>query len=378
MSVNPLKKLAELGQSIWLDYIRRDLYQGPELKRMIEEDGLAGMTSNPSIFQKAIGKSDLYDDTIEKLTDKALSVPEVFEKLAVEDVQNACDVFRPVYDSTGGNDGFVSIEVNPHLAHETDKTIAEAKRLWDACNRPNVMIKIPGTKAGLPAIRHCLTEGININITLLFSVKRYREVMDIFAEALEDRLGKGLPVDSLRSVASFFVSRVDSNVDKKLDAIIDDASRSDDQKKTARELRGTIAIANTRLAYANFEEWAATDRVVALKNKGVELQRPLWGSTSTKDDAYPDTLYIDELIAPFSVNTIPPETYDAYKDHGDPKVRIKDDLDDARQHLDQLKTLDIDIDTVTQELEDEGVQKFADAYDGLIETLEEKVKKIVA
>ncbi|GAB4328991.1 MAG: hypothetical protein Kow0074_25240 [Candidatus Zixiibacteriota bacterium] len=378
MSVNPLKKLAELGQSIWLDYIRRDLYQGPELKRMIDEDGLAGMTSNPSIFQKAIGKSDLYDDSIQKLADKDLDIPDIFEKLAVEDVQNACDVFRSVYDATGGNDGFVSIEVNPHLAHETEKTIAEAKRLWQDCNRPNVMIKIPGTKAGLPAIRRCLADGININVTLLFSVKRYREVMDVFADALEERLNNGLPVDKLRSVASFFVSRVDSNVDKKLDAIIDDKSRSDDERKLARSLRGTIAIANTKLAYAAFEEWAASDRVVALKNKGVALQRPLWGSTSTKDDAYPDTVYVDELIAPYSVNTIPPETYDAYKDHGDPAVRIRDNMDEARRNLDQLKTFNIDIDAVTQELEDEGVRKFADSYDSLIETLNEKVKKIMA
>jgi len=294
----------------------------------------------------------------------------------VADVQHAADAFRPVYDATGGNDGFVSIEVVPHLAHDTKGTIEEARRLWNECDRPNVMIKIPGTKAGLPAVRACLAEGINVNITLLFAVERYVEVMEAYAGALEDRIGAGKPVDTVRSVASFFVSRVDSNADQRLDAIAKDKSRSDDERRLARELRGKLAIANAKLAYEKFEAFIATPRFAALHEKGAAAQRPLWASTSTKDPAYPDIYYVDTLVAEHTVNTLPPETFDAYRDHGKPAVRIRDDMGGVHAVFEQLKKLRISVAQITQELEDDGVKKFADAYDGLVATIEEKMKAL--
>ncbi|HEY8019518.1 MAG TPA: transaldolase, partial [Thermoanaerobaculia bacterium] len=249
---NPLIRLSGLGQSVWYDYIRRDLYQGPELARLIAEDGLKGMTSNPTIFEKAISSSDLYDDDVRREGAAGKRPPEIFEALAVEDVRRAADVFRPVYEASAGNDGFVSIEVGPRLALDTEGSIAEARRLWRACERPNVMVKIPGTEPGVPAIRQCLAEGININITLLFSVPRHREVMEAYLQAMESRAAVGQPVDRIRSVASFFVSRVDTNVDKKLDAIAKDNGRAEAERQRAKAVRGKLGIANARLAYQAF------------------------------------------------------------------------------------------------------------------------------
>jgi transaldolase len=365
--MNRLKRLEELGQSIWYDFIRRDLYRGPELKRLITEDGLKGMTSNPTIFQKAIAESTLYDEDIRREgKDGGRSPAAIFESLSVADVRAAADAFRPVFDSTGGQDGFVSIEVGPHLAYDTGGSVDEARRLWKACEKPNVMVKIPGTAAGVPAIRQCLAEGININITLLFSVSRYREVMEAYLAALEQRAGARQPIDTVRSVASFFVSRVDTNVDKKLDA----KTKSGDER--ARPLRGKLAIANARVAYEAFEEVFASPRFAALKGRGAGLQRPLWASTSTKDPAYPDLYYVEALIAPNSVDTMPPETFDAYRDHGDPKVRIHDDLAGAHEVFRALSALGIDAETVARELEEEGVKKFSDSFDALLKTIAEK------
>ncbi|HXO25947.1 MAG TPA: transaldolase, partial [Thermoanaerobaculia bacterium] len=334
MSQNPLLRLVELGQSVWYDYIRRDLYQGPELRRLIEEDGLRGMTSNPTIFQQAIAKTELYDDDIRRLGEQGLPTAEIFEALAVEDVSRAADAFRLVYETVRADDGYVSIEVEPHLALDTAGSVEAARRLWKRCDRPNVMVKIPGTGPGVPAIRQCLAEGININITLLFSVERYREVMEAYLSALEARVAAGQPVDRLRSVASFFVSRVDTNVDKKLDAIAADAARPDRQRQLARELRGKTAIANARLAYRAFEEVFSGERYAKLREQGASRQRPLWASTSTKDPAYPDLYYVEALVAPDTVDTMPRETFEAYKDHGNPRVRIHDDLDRAQDVLD--------------------------------------------
>jgi len=362
---NPLKRLRDLGQSVWYDYIRRDLYMKGELERLIREDGLAGMTSNPTIFQKAIAETDLYDEAVRRLGNDAAEPSTVFENLAVEDVRRAADVFRPVFDSTGGNDGFVSIEVGPHLANDTDGSIREAQRLWEKCARKNVMVKIPGTAAGIPAIRRCLADGININITLLFSVSRYREVMEAYLSALEERVAADRPIDTLRSVASFFVSRVDSNVDKKLDRIGGEAARAP---------RGKAAIANARLAYQAFREVFGPDRFARLEKEGAALQRPLWASTSTKDPAYPDLYYVEALVAPDTVDTMPPETFQAYRDHGDPKVRIFDDLDGTRETFRRLEDLGIDEATVSRELEEEGVKKFSDSYDSLLKALAEKEK----
>jgi transaldolase len=366
MSANPLQRLGELGQSVWYDFIRRDLYRGPELKRLIEEDGLRGMTSNPTIFQKAIAESSLYDDDIRQAGEAGKKPAAIFEDLAVTDVRAAADIFRPVYDASGGDDGFVSIEVAPHLARDTQGTIAEARRLWSACGRPNVMVKIPGTAEGIPAIRQCLSEGININITLLFSVPRYREVMDAYLGALEDRVGRKEKVDRIRSVASFFVSRVDTNVDKKLDALTKGGNAK------AGAIRAKLAIANARLAYQAFQEVFGGPRFAALKGAAAALQRPLWASTSTKDPSLPDLYYVEALIAPTSVDTMPPETFDAYKDHGDPRIRIADDLPGAQAAFRDLAGAGIDFAAVARELEDEGVKKFADSFDGLLKAIAQK------
>ncbi len=376
MSQNPLQRLTELGQSVWYDYIRRDLYQGPELRRLITEDGLRGMTSNPTIFQQAVTGSDLYDEDIRMHGEKGLPPAAIFEAVEVEDVSRAADAFRSVYETTGGEDGFVSIEVGPHLANDTEGSIVEARRLWKACDRPNVMVKIPGTAAGIPAIRQCLGEGININVTLLFSIERYREVMDAYLEALGARVAAGQPVDRLRSVASFFVSRVDTNVDRKLDAVAADAGRPDGQRQKARELRGKTAIANARLAYRAYEEVFSCERFARLREHGASRQRPLWASTSTKDPAYPDLYYVEALVAPCSVNTIPRETFDAYRDHGNPRVRIHDDLDRAQAVLAGLAELGIDEKQVYRELEEEGVHKFSESYDKLLQAVEEKEKAV--
>jgi transaldolase len=371
-----LQALTELGQSVWYDYIRRDLMAGGGLAKLIAQDSLRGMTSNPTIFQKAIAETELYDDEIRELGRGGASTFAIFEGLSVTDVRKAADIFRPVFEETGGDDGFVSIEVGPHLARDAEGSIAEAKRLWSECDRANVMIKIPGTREGIPAIRQCLAEGININITLLFSVAMYREVMEAFLSAMEERVAAGRPVDRIRSVASFFVSRVDTNVDKKLDAIAKtgDAARA----SRARELRGKLAIANARLAYVAFEEIFRGARFARLASRGVAVQRPLWASTSTKDPAYPDLYYVEALVAPDSVDTMPPDTLQAYRDHGDPKVRIHDDLDGARRAFAGIGELGIDETQVFRELEDEGVRKFSESYDSLMKTLQEKEKTVGA
>ncbi|HWX25342.1 MAG TPA: transaldolase [Vicinamibacteria bacterium] len=374
MTVHSLKKLAELGQSVWYDFIRRDLIQTGKLERLIRQDGLAGMTSNPTIFQKAVGETDLYDEDIRRLGAQGKDAAEIFEGLAVRDVQSAADVFRPVYEETGGNDGFVSIEVAPKLARDTEGTIEEARRLWAACARPNVMVKIPGTKEGLRAIRASLVAGININITLLFSVQRHREVMEAYLSAMEERVSKGLPVDHLRSVASFFVSRVDTNADKKIDAKA--KTGSEKEGALARRLRGKLGVANARIAYEAFEEVFGGDRFGALQKKGVRLQRPLWASTSTKDPSLPDLYYVEALIAPNTVDTMPPETFDAYRDHGDPKIRIREDLAGAHAVFTGLEELGIEGDAIFRELEDEGIQKFSDSFDALLKMVAEKEKAV--
>jgi transaldolase len=378
MSVNPLRRLAELGQSVWYDYIRRDIYQGPTLRRLIEDDGLRGMTSNPTIFEKAITETELYDEDMRRLAAKGASPAAIFEALAVDVVRRAAETFQPVYERTGGDDGFVSIEVSPQVASDTEGSVAEARRLWAACDRPNVMVKIPATNEGVLAIRQCLSEGININITLLFSVLRYREVMEAYLGAMEDRLAAGRPVDRIRSVASFFVSRVDTNADKKFDAIAKDVTRSDAVRQVARKLRGKVAVANARVAYEAFEEVFHGSRFEGLKGRGVALQRPLWASTSTKDPAYPDLYYVEALVAPDSVDTMPPETFEAYRDHGDPKVRIHEDLPAAHSVFQELAELKIDEHSISRELEVEGASKFSDSYDRVLKAIERKEELIHA
>jgi transaldolase/transaldolase/glucose-6-phosphate isomerase len=363
---NPLVRLGELGQSPWYDYITRDLVTTGELDRLIADDGLRGMTSNPTIFEKAIAGSRLYDDEIRTLADAGRSTQEIFEQLAVADVRAACDAFAGVYAATGGADGLVSLEVSPALAHDTDATIHEAERLWRALDRPNAMIKIPGTRAGLPAITHCTAAGISVNVTLLFSVERYGEVIEAFLEGLDRRLAAGAPLRGIASVASFFVSRVDGKVDPLLD-----------QAGDPHRLRGRMAIANACAAYRLFEWSLGTPRWEALARAGARPQRPLWASTSTKDPAYPDVHYVEALVAPRTVNTLPPETFNAYRDHGRPAVRIQDGVAAAPVQLQQLAALGIDLPAITAELEADGVAKFAASYASLLAGLEAKAGLLV-
>jgi transaldolase len=357
-----MRALLELGQSVWLDYLRRGMLRSGELAELIAA-GLRGMTSNPTIFEQAIGASTDYDDALAKAAGSDRSDAEIFEALAVEDVRGAADLFRPVYDRTEGADGFVSLEVSPALARDTRGTIAEAERLWRAVDRPNVMIKIPGTKEGWPAIERCLTQGININITLLFSVEHYLKVAEAYLAALEARVSKGEPVDRLASVASFFVSRVDTEVDNRLARI---------DRPEARELAGTIGIANARLAYAEFERITATERWRRLAAKGAKVQRPLWASTGTKNPAYSDVLYLDQLIGRDTINTVPPETLRKFEEHGTVAPTLAGHQDAARTSMERLARVGVDFDDVTRVLEEEGIEKFAKSYAALVATIGKK------
>ena len=370
---NPLNRLHDLGQSIWLDYLRRDMLEDGTQARLIREDDLSGQTSNPTIFQKAIAESDLYDDDIRAAGVDA-DPNSVLDSIMIEDIRLAADLFRPVYDRTAGEDGFISVEVSPDIAWDTDASIAEARRLWTAIDRPNLMVKIPGTAAGLPAIRDCLAEGININITLLFSVDRYHEVMDAWFEAMERRVERAQPVERLASVASFFVSRVDTKVDQRIGERL--ARVTDDERGRLEALEGRIGIDNARIAYAAYEERFGGDRFAALAAHGARPQKPLWASTSTKNPDYPDVYYVEALLAPGTVNTLPPETLEAYRDHGDPAVRIHEDLDGAHRRLAELGELGIDFQDVLEELEKEGVEKFSKSYHELLDTIEEKQRQV--
>ena len=365
--MNPLERLGELGQSPWYDYITRDLVGSGELARLIREDGLRGMTSNPSIFEKAVAGSGAYDEDIRRLSREGRSPGQIFEALAVADVRAACDAFAELHRSSGGLDGQVSLEVSPELANDTDATIHEAHRLWRAVDRPNAMIKIPGTEAGLPAITRCIADGISVNVTLLFSVERYAAVIEAWLAGLEERLGRGEPVNTVASVASFFVSRVDS----KVDPLLDRASGA------AAALRGRIAIANAAAAYRLFEWSLGTPRWGRLAKAGARPQRPLWASTSTKDPRYPDTYYVEALVAPRTVNTLPPETFAAYRDHGRPAVRIREGIAASTAELKALGEAGIDLAAVTRELEEDGVAKFAASYRSLLAGIEAKAGELV-
>ena len=369
MKSNPLKKLEKLGQSIWLDYIRRDLITSGDLLKQVENDGLRGMTSNPAIFQKSIAESNLYDSEIRDLAAQNKDVNTIYEAISQKDVQQAADVFRPVYDKTKGEDGYVSLEVSPHLAHNTEGTILEGRRLRTALNRPNILIKVPATTEGLPAIRQLISEGINVNVTLLFGLPRYRAVAEAYVEGLEARVVEGKPINNISSVASFFLSRIDTLVDPLLEKIIE----SDTKKKDiAKEALGEVAISNAKAAYQIFKEVFGSDRFKKLEEKGARVQRLLWASTSNKNPNYSDIKYIEALIGPNTVNTVPPQTIEAYRNHGKPKSRIELDLKKANRVLKNLPELGIDIDKVTQQLEDEGIGKFNEPFDKLMEALAQK------
>jgi len=374
MSSNPLRVLNSLGQSVWFDYIRRqDLISG-HIKSLIENDGVSGITSNPTIFEKAIAGSSDYDSTIQKLVEAGVDTPLIFETLEVEDIQMAADLFRPVYDSTEGRDGYVSIEVAPTLARDTKATIADAHRLWKKVDRPNILVKVPGTAEGLPAIEQLLGEGININITLLFANERYEEVAWAYIAALEKLAGEGKPLNRIASVASFFVSRIDVMVDQYLEAKLPTA-KSAEEKQRLQWLEGKTAIANAKLAYVKFKEIFATPRFQALAQKGARVQRILWASTGTKNPHYSDTLYIDTLIGPDTVNTMPVASLEAYRDHGKPATRIEEGLDEARAVMKLLAEEGFDVAAITRKLEDQGVESFTKDYQKLLASLTEKRRR---
>lgn len=367
MKDNPLVQLEKHGQSIWLDYIRRDLIVSGELRRLIKEDGLRGMTSNPSIFEKAIVDSRDYHADIQSMAKTGMDAKAIYEALSQRDVQMAADEFRPVYDNTDGKDGYVSLEVNPHLAHDTDGTIEEARRLWNALDRPNVFIKVPATLEGLLAIKQLISEGININVTLLFGLPRYRQVAQAYISGIEERLAQGKAVKRVASVASFFLSRIDTLVDPLLAKIIE--QRDPANESLARQLHGQVAVASAQMAYQIFKEIFHNDRFKKLMEKGACPQRVLWASTGTKNPDYSDAKYIEAIIGPNTVNTVPVETLNAYRDHGDTKNTLEHDIQLSGWVLRRLPELDINIDILTQRLENESVEKFCEPFDKLIETL---------
>jgi transaldolase/glucose-6-phosphate isomerase len=371
MSSNPLRVLNSLGQSVWFDYIRRNELTSGHLQELIDVDRVSGVTSNPSIFEKAIAGSNDYDEAIRKLVEAGKETPLIFEALEVEDIRAAADLFRPVYDLTDGRDGFVSIEVAPTLARDTQGTIAEAHRLWREVDRPNILVKVPGTAEGLPAIEQLLGEGININITLLFAIERYEDVAFAYIAALEKLAREGKPLNRIASVASFFVSRIDTMTDQQLEAKLP-AAKSAEEKQRLEGLRGKTAVANAKLAYVKFKEICSGARFQALAQKGARVQRMLWASTGTKNRQYSDTLYVDPLIGPDTINTMPAATLAAYRDHGKPAPRIEGGVDEARDVMQQLAEAGIDLAAITRKLEDQGVESFAKDYQKLLAALADK------
>jgi transaldolase len=367
MAKSKLHQLSELGQSVWIDYLSRHLLRSGELARMMDEDAVVGVTSNPTIFQKAIAEGDAYDEQLREVLGEVDDAKEVFLRLAVRDVQDACDLLRPVWDGGQGKDGYVSIEVDPNLAFDTDATIAEAQRLHDLVDKPNCFVKIPGTKNGLPAIEEMIARGRNINVTLIFSLDRYGEVVGAYLRGLERLVESGGDPSSVASVASFFVSRVDTEADRRLD----EAGAPD-------ELKGKLAVANAKLAYQHYKETFAGDRWEQLAAKGAGSQRCLWASTSTKNPDYRDVLYVEDLIGPETVNTMPEETITAFQDHGEVALTLEQDLDGARKVFEQVAEAGVDYDDVVVTLEREGVEKFADSFAELLEGVRAKRGELVS
>jgi len=373
MNSNPVKQLEALGQSIWLDYIRRDLIAGGGLRRLIDEDGLRGVTSNPAIFEKAIVDSHDYDADIRAMALKGLGAKEIYESLSQSDVRSAADEFKVLYETTDGGDGYVSLEVNPHLAHDTNGTIQEARRLWNALNRPNVFIKVPATAEGLPAIKYLIAEGINVNATLIFGVPRYRQVAEAYIGGIEARVAQGKPVKHVASVASFFVSRIDALADSLLEPFV---LRGGKEAALAHDLRGYVAIASAKMAYQSYKELFGSIRFNGLVDAGARVQRLLWASTGNKNPDYADVKYVEALIGAETVNTVPVQALDAYRDHGEPKARLESGVDEAAVTLSRLRALGIGIDGLAQQLEDEGAAKFGQLFDKLMESLAQRAQAI--
>jgi transaldolase / glucose-6-phosphate isomerase len=374
-TTNPLKALLGYGQSMWLDYIRRDLITGGGLKKLIEEDGLRGMTSNPSIFEKAIGESSLYDDMLTSLASRHdLDATARFEQIAIRDIQNVADLLRPVYDETKFRDGYVSLEVSPLLAMKTQETIDEARRLWKAVNRENVMIKVPGTAEGIPAIRQLIGEGININVTLLFAQEVYEKVAEAYIAGLEDLAKRGGDLKRNAGVASFFISRIDTLVDSMIDDKLKTATDAQ-QQALLKTLKGKVAIANGKLTYQRYQRIFSGPRWEALAAKGAQTQRLLWASTSTKNPAYRDVMYVEELIGPDTVDTMPPATVDAFRDHGQLRNSLTENVPDAQKVMDDLAKAGISMKDVTTKLTTDGVKLFADAFHKLLAAVEKSTQQ---
>lgn len=359
--MNPLREVEALGQSIWLDYMRRDLITTGKLQQLMDEDGISGITSNPTIFEKAISAGSDYDSSIQKIlhTSPEIDSATLFEQLEVEDIRMAADVLRPIYDRTRGGDGFVSIEVNPHLAYNTAGSVAEAQRLWSEVDRPNVMVKIPATCEGLPAIEQLTADGINVNITLMFSVSQYEDVVRAYLRGIERTRNP----EEVCSVASFFVSRVDTVVDKALEEL---------GTPEALALRGKAGVANAKLAYLRCREVFSRSEAQKLQGKAARLQRPLWASTSTKNKAYSDVLYVESLIGKDTINSVPPETIEAFRDHGHAKVTLSEGLSEAEEVIGKLQAMEINMRSVGMELTEQGVEKFEKSYDDLVMALDRK------
>lgn len=369
--MSTLKDLSQAGTAVWLDFVDRKFLEAGGLQKLVEEDGLTGVTSNPSIFEKAMGHGDAYDATLAEF-DKAhpgAATIDRYEALAIQDIKAAAETLKPVYDRLDAKDGYVSLEVSPYIADDTDATIAEAEKLWHAVDRPNLMIKIPGTLAGAPAISATIAKGINVNVTLLFSKDAYIRVAEAYATGLEERVRQGQPIDRIASVASFFVSRIDSAIDKEIDRRV---GENDPEAEALKAIRGKVAIANAKLAYQWFLDFEKSERWQALAAKGAQPQRLLWASTGTKDKAYPDTLYVDTLIGRDTVNTMPPATMDAFRDHGTVAETLTADVADARHVLDEAERLGLDLGGVTDRLVEEGVASFAKAFDDLLGSIAAK------
>lgn len=378
-TANPILAIEnQYGQSIWMDNLSRDLIESGELKQSISEKGIRGITSNPAIFEKAIAGNKIYDDAIAAGIKAGKSVQEIYEDLVFTDIRNACDVFMPVYEETAGLDGYVSIEVPPDLAKNTESTIKEARRYYQTIDRPNLMIKIPGTPEGLPAVEQAISEGMSVNVTLLFSVQSYIDTAWAYIGGLEKRAAAGEDISKIASVASFFLSRIDVMIDGQLDEKL--ATAEGDAKAKLEAIKGKVAIANAKVAYQKYKEIFGSDRWQALADKGAKVQRLLWASTGTKNPEYSDVMYVDELVGPDTVNTLPPNTIDACVDHCDPASRIESDLDGAYQVIDGLKddAVNIDLDQVMAALLDEGIDKFIKPFESLMSSLESKVEQLAA
>lgn len=369
MNKNPLLELEALGQSVWLDYLRRNALNNGEIQGLINQDGVSGLTSNPAIFEKAIAGSHDYDNAIRSMVLEGKSIEEIYEALTIDDIQHAADLFRPIYDRREGGDGFVSLEVSPKLAHDTAGTIAEARHLWTAVNRPNLLIKVPGTREGLPAIQHLIGEGINVNITLLFGLLRYQEVAEAYLVGLETLAVYGKPLTRITSVASFFLSRIDVLIDPMLEKL---RLEGGPIAENVARLHGQVAIASAKAAYQIYQEIFGGERFQKLAHQGAHSQQLLWASTSTKNPKYSDVKYVEMLIGPETINTIPPETLTAYRNHGKPASQLAEDTQEAYRVLEGLRQAGVDLDAATQKLEDEGVMKFSYAFEQLMAALQEK------